>query len=65
MSILKHFPFLAQWGNTALLVATNSGNVSLVRMLLKESHSSLDEVNTVSVYICSNVQYYLVTPFEL
>ena len=48
--LLKHFPFLAQVGNNALLAAAFSGNVNLVRMLLEEFDCSLDEVNTVSVY---------------
>ena len=41
---------LAQDGRTALLLASYSGNVELVRMLLEEFNSSLDEVNIVSVY---------------
>ena len=41
---------LAQDGSTALLVAAYGGSVELVRMLLKEFNSSLDEVNNVSVY---------------
>ena len=40
---------LAQWGNTVLLVAASSGSVPLVRMLLKDYGSTLDEVNKVSV----------------
>ena len=43
-------PFvLTQWGNTALLRAAYSGSVQLVRMLLEEFNSSLDEVTNVSV----------------
>ena len=41
---------LAQDGNTALLVAAYGGSVEVVRMLLEEYNSSLDEVNDVSVY---------------
>ena len=40
----------AQRGNTALLVASYGGSVEVVRMLLEEFNSSLDEVNNVSVY---------------
>ena len=42
---------LAQDGSTALLVASNGGSVEVVRMLLVEFNSSLDEVSNVSVYI--------------
>ena len=43
-------PFvLTQWGTTALLRAAYSGSVLLVRMLLEEFNSSLDEVDNVSV----------------
>ena len=43
-------PFvLTQWGHTALLRAAYSGSVQLVRMLLEEFNSSLDEVSNVSV----------------
>ena len=41
---------LAQFGRTALLIASYSGSVKVVRMLLEEFNSSLDEVNHVSVY---------------
>ena len=41
---------LAQDGSTALLLASYGGSVEVVRMLLKEFNSSLDEVNNVSVY---------------
>ena len=43
-------PFvLTQWGTTALLKAAYGGSVQLVRMLLEEFNSSLDEVDNVSV----------------
>ena len=41
---------LAQDGSTALLIASYSGSVEVVRMLLEEFNSSLDEVDNVSVY---------------
>ena len=41
---------LAQRGNTALLIAAYGGSIELVRMLLEEFNSSLDEVSNVSVY---------------
>ena len=44
----KH-SFFAQDGNTPLLVAAAGGHVEVVRMLLNEFSSSLDEVNKVSV----------------
>ena len=40
---------LTQWGTTALLKAAYGGSVQLVRMLLEEFNSSLDEVSNVSV----------------
>ena len=40
---------LAQRGNTALLIAAYGGSIELVRMLLEEFNSSLDEVSNVSV----------------
>ena len=49
LHLLKYFHFLAQLGNTALLISAYGGNVNLVRMLLEEFDCSLDEVNTVSV----------------
>ena len=45
---------LAQWGNTVLLVAVSSDSVPLVKMLLEDYGSTLDEVNKVSV--TSNVE---------
>ena len=53
------FLVLAQWGNTVLLRATQGGSVPLVRALLQEYGSTLDEVNEVSC--SSNVRCYLVT----
>ena len=50
---------LAQWGNTALLRAAYGGSVSVVRALLEDYGSSVDEVNEVSH--SSNVRCYLVT----
>ena len=41
---------LAQDGSTALLMASYGGSVEVVRMLLEEFNSSLDEVSNVSVY---------------
>ena len=41
---------LAQDGSTALLIAAYNGSIEVVRMLLEEFNSSLDEVNNVSVY---------------
>ena len=41
---------LAQKGHTALLLAAYGGSVEVMRMLLKEFNSSLDEVDNVSVY---------------
>ena len=51
------FSLHMQWGNTALLRAAYGGNVNLVRMLLEEFDSSLDELNTVSdcAPICSTI----------
>ena len=43
-------PFFAQNGDTPLLLAAGVGNIELVRMLLNEFSSSVDEVNDVSVY---------------
>ena len=54
---------LAQWGNTALLKAAYGGSVPLVRTLLEDYGSSVDEVNEVSCY--SNVRCYLVTMSEV
>ena len=53
----------AKWGNTALLRAAEGGSVPLVRMLLEEYGSSVDEVNEVSS--SSNVRCYLVTMSEV
>ena len=46
-------PSLAQSGDTALLLAAYDGGVQMVRMLLEGFNSSLDEVNDVSVYLCT------------
>ena len=54
---------LAQWGCTVLLRAAKSGCVPLVRALLEDYGSLVDEMNEVS---CStNVRCYLVTVSEV
>ena len=53
----KYPPFVAQKGETILLLAALGGNVELVRMLLKECRSTLDEVNNVSVYTLACSKY--------
>ena len=45
----RRHSFLAQLGTTALLAAAFGGSVDVVKMLLMEFNSSLDEVNDVSV----------------
>ena len=50
---------LVQWGNTALLRAAEGGSVPLVRALLEDYGSSVNEVNEVSC--SSNMRCYLVT----
>ena len=52
MTVLLHptLLVLAQWGCTALLRAAYGGSVPVVRMLLKDYNSSLDEVDEVSVF---------------
>ena len=58
------FPLvLTQWGNTALLRAAHGGSVPLVRALLEEYGSTLDEVDVVSC--SSNVRCYLVPMSEV
>ena len=58
------FPlFLAQWDCTALLRAAEGGSVPLVRALLEEYGSSVDEVTEVSC--SSNVRCYQVTMSEV
>ena len=50
--------FLAQLGNTALLAAAFGDSDEMMRMLLKDFCSSLDEVDDVSVYhpkFCSDL----------
>ena len=41
---------LAQHGDTTLLQAAYGGSVEVMKMLLEEFNSSLDEVTNVSVY---------------
>ena len=55
----KHSSFFAQDGNTPLLLAAAGGHVEVVRMLLNEFNSSLDEVNNVSVYAPACSKYYV------
>ena len=53
MSVLHSYislTSLEQDGSTALLIAALDGSVEVVRMLLEEFNSSLDEVDNVSVY---------------
>ena len=54
---------LAQWGTTALLRAAEGRSVPLVRALLEDYNSTLDEVNEVSC--SSNVRCYLMTTSEV
>ena len=49
-TVVSSLNCLTQYGNTALLIASYSGSVKVVGMLLEEFNSSLDEVNHVSVY---------------
>ena len=49
-TVILSLNFLAQLGSTALLLASLGGSVKVVRMLLEEFNSSLDEVDNVSVY---------------
>ena len=58
------FPlFLAQWDCTALLRAAEGSSVPLVRALLEDYGSSVDEVTEVSC--SSNVRCYLMTMSEV
>ena len=57
----KQSPFFVQSGNTPLLAAAFGGSVEVVRMLLKEFNSSLDEVDNVSVSTPAYSKYYVVT----
>ena len=50
---------LAQVGYTALLRAAFSGSVPVVRMLLEEYGSTIDEVNEVSVTSNVEVLYFI------
>ena len=59
-TLLLVFP---QWGHTVFLRAAHGGSVPLVKMLLEDFDSSLDEVNDVS--LSSNVRCYLVTASEM
>ena len=58
----KHSSFFVQQGNTPLLLAAHEGHAEVVRMLLNEFSSSLDEVNNVSVFApaCSQSMLQLV-----
>ena len=49
MTMLQHFSLhvLTQWGTTVLLRAAYGGSVPLVRALLEEYGSTLDEVDEV------------------
>ena len=58
LNFILVLPSFAQRGNTALLLAAFGGSVELVRVLLEKFHSSLDEVNNVSV-ILPKYSYYL------
>ena len=49
MYVSTNIPFFVQNGTTPLLLAAGAGQVEVVRMLLNEFSSSLDEVNNVSV----------------
>ena len=49
-TVVSSLNCLTQYGSTALLIASYSGSVKVVGMLLEEFNSSLDEVNHVSVY---------------
>ena len=53
---------LVQWGSTVLLRAAYGGSVPLVRALLEDYGSSVDEVDEVSC--SSNVKCYRVTMFS-
>lgn len=55
----KQSPVFVQKGNTPLLLAALGGQVELVRKLLNEFSSSLDEVNIVSVYTPTCSKYYM------
>ena len=47
-------PSHSQDGSTALILAANGGSVELVRMLLDEFGSTVDEVNNVSIlHVCT------------
>ena len=54
---------LAQWGNTVLLLAAYGGSVPLVRMLLEDYGSTLDEVTEVSVTCNVEVLRFVMIPF--
>ena len=53
----KHLPFFVQEGETPLLLAALGGHVEVVRMLLSEFSSSLDEVANVSVCTPARSKY--------
>ena len=44
------FLYLTQWGYTALLRAAQEGHAELVRMLLQDFDSTVDEVDQVSLH---------------
>ena len=50
LRLLLSLKCLAQPGSTALLQAAYGGSVEVMRMLLEEFNSSLDEMGNVSVY---------------
>ena len=52
-------PSHSQYGNTVLLSAAFGGSVELVRMLLDEFGSTVDEVNNVSVLHACLLHYQM------
>ena len=59
MYVSTNIPFFIQKGNTPLLLAAYAGHVGIVRMLLNEFSSSLDEVDNVSVCAPACSKYYV------
>ena len=57
MYVSTNIPFFVQIGSTPLLLAAGAGHVEVVRMLLTEFDSSLDEVNDVSMYTLACSKY--------
>ena len=52
-----HSPVFAQAGATPLMLAAFNGHVEVMRMLLNEFGSSLDEVTIVSMYTPTCIKY--------